>query len=82
MAPAVAEVVFTTNMTGYQEVYSDPSYQSQIVVMTTPHIGNVGTTPEDDEAKRLYCKGVVVREANRSASSFVSAQMMAVQIMA
>ena len=42
LLPAVAEVVFTTNMTGYQEVFTDPSYRGQIVVMTAPQIGNYG----------------------------------------
>ncbi|MFO0092756.1 MAG: carbamoyl-phosphate synthase domain-containing protein, partial [Gemmatimonadaceae bacterium] len=41
-SPTVAEVVFTTNMTGYQEVFTDPSYRGQIVVMTAPQIGNYG----------------------------------------
>ena len=46
-APAVAEVVFTTNMSGYQEVFTDPSYRGQIVVMTAPMIGNYGVNGED-----------------------------------
>ncbi|MFL5632324.1 MAG: carbamoyl-phosphate synthase domain-containing protein, partial [Gemmatimonadaceae bacterium] len=48
--PAVAEVVFTTNMTGYQEVFTDPSYRGQIVVMTAPQIGNYGINAEDPES--------------------------------
>jgi carbamoyl-phosphate synthase small subunit len=50
--PTVAEVVFTTNMTGYQEVFTDPSYRGQIVVMTTPLIGNYGVNTEDPESAR------------------------------
>lgn len=42
---AVGEVVFNTSMTGYQEILTDPSYSRQIVTLTYPHIGNVGTTP-------------------------------------
>ncbi len=49
---AVAEVVFTTNMSGYQEVFTDPSYRSQIVVMTSPMIGNYGVNAEDPESTR------------------------------
>ncbi|HEX9563618.1 MAG TPA: carbamoyl-phosphate synthase domain-containing protein, partial [Gemmatimonadaceae bacterium] len=45
----VAEVVFTTNMTGYQEVFTDPSYRGQIVVMTAPMIGNYGVNDDDPE---------------------------------
>jgi carbamoyl-phosphate synthase small subunit len=60
--PTVAEVVFTTNMTGYQEVFSDPSYRGQIVVMTAPMIGNYGVNAEDPESARPQVAGVVVRE--------------------
>jgi carbamoyl-phosphate synthase small subunit len=60
--PTVAEVVFTTNMTGYQEVYTDPSYQGQIVVMTTPHIGNYGINADDPESAKPQVAGTVVRE--------------------
>ena len=49
---AVAEVVFTTNMSGYQEVFTDPSYQGQIVVMTAPMIGNYGVNESDPESAR------------------------------
>ena len=58
----VAEVVFTTNMTGYQEVFTDPSYRGQIVVMTTPMIGNYGVNQEDPESAAPQVAGVVVRE--------------------
>ena len=46
------EVVFNTSMTGYQEILTDPSYARQIVTLTYPHIGNVGTNLEDEEASR------------------------------
>ena len=58
----VAEVVFTTNMTGYQEVFTDPSYRGQIVVMTAPMIGNYGVNQEDHESAAPQVAGVVVRE--------------------
>jgi carbamoyl-phosphate synthase small subunit len=70
IAPAVAEVVFTTNMTGYQEVYTDPSYQGQIVVMTAPMIGNYGVNAEDPESGSPQVAGVVLRELSRSYSNW------------
>jgi carbamoyl-phosphate synthase small subunit len=59
---AVGEVVFNTSMFGYQEILTDPSYVGQIVTMAYPHIGNVGTNPEDDESVRPHAVGMVVRE--------------------
>ena len=69
-APAVAEVVFTTNMTGYQEVFTDPSYRGQLVVMTAPMIGNYGINAEDPESARPQVSGVVVRELSESYSNW------------
>lgn len=66
----VAEVVFTTNMTGYQETFSDPSYRGQIVVMTAPMIGNYGINMEDPESARPQVAGVVVRELSRTFSNW------------
>jgi carbamoyl-phosphate synthase small subunit len=68
--PAVAEVVFTTNMTGYQEVFTDPSYRGQIVVMTAPQIGNYGINAEDPESAAPQVAGVVVRELSESYSNW------------
>ena len=68
--PAVAEVVFTTNMTGYQEVFTDPSYRGQIVVMTTPQIGNYGVNAEDPESSAPQVAGVVVRELSLTYSNW------------
>jgi len=68
--PAVAEVVFTTNMTGYQEVFTDPSYRGQIVVMTAPQIGNYGINAEDPESAAPQVAGVVVRELSQSFSNW------------
>jgi carbamoyl-phosphate synthase small subunit len=65
-----AEVVFTTNMTGYQEVFSDPSYRGQIVVMTAPQIGNYGVNLEDPESARAQVAGVVVRELSATYSNW------------
>ena len=69
-APAFGEVVFTTNLTGYQETFTDPSYLGQIVVMTAPMIGNYGVTPLDDESGRPQVSGVVVRELSRHWSNW------------
>ncbi|SEN95647.1 glutamine-hydrolyzing carbamoyl-phosphate synthase small subunit [Palleronia pelagia] len=56
-----AELCFNTAMTGYQEIMTDPSYAGQIVTFTFPHIGNTGTTPEDDEAMQPHAAGMVVK---------------------
>jgi carbamoyl-phosphate synthase small subunit len=68
--PTVAEVVFTTNMTGYQEVFTDPSYDGQIVVMTATQIGNYGINTEDPESSKPYVAGVVVRELSNKYSNW------------
>jgi carbamoyl-phosphate synthase small subunit len=68
--PAVAEVVFTTNLTGYQEVFTDPSYRGQIVVMTAPQIGNYGINSEDPESGAPQVAGVVVREMSATHSNW------------
>lgn len=68
--PAVAEVVFTTNMTGYQEVFTDPSYRGQIVVMTSPQIGNYGVNAEDPESAAPQVAGVVVRDLSQTYSNW------------
>lgn len=59
---SVGEVVFNTSLTGYQEILSDPSYARQIVTLTYPHIGNVGTTREDDESDKVFASGLVIRD--------------------
>jgi carbamoyl-phosphate synthase small subunit len=61
----VGEAVFATGMTGYQETLTDPSYARQIVVMTAPHIGNTGVNQEDDESRRMWVAGFVVRDPAR-----------------
>jgi carbamoyl-phosphate synthase small subunit len=65
-----AEVVFTTNLSGYQEVFTDPSFAGQIVVMTAPMIGNYGINEEDLESAHPQVKGVVVRELSRETSNW------------
>jgi carbamoyl-phosphate synthase small subunit len=68
------EVVFNTSMTGYQEIITDPSYHGQIMVMTAPHIGNVGTNPDDDESDQAWVAGFVVRDLSPLASNYRSRQ--------
>ena len=64
------EVVFTTNLSGYQEVFTDPSYAGQIVNMTAPMIGNYGVNDEDLESARPMVAGIVVRELSKRASNW------------
>ena len=66
----VAEVVFSTNMTGYQEMFTDPSFGGQIVVMTAPQIGNYGINGDDPESAHPQIAGVVVRELSRTFSNW------------
>ncbi|MCB9591496.1 MAG: glutamine-hydrolyzing carbamoyl-phosphate synthase small subunit [Sandaracinaceae bacterium] len=68
----VGEAVFTTGMTGYQEVLTDPSFCHQVVCMTAPQMGNTGTTPEDDEGPRPHLAGFVVHELSPIASNWRS----------
>jgi len=74
-AECYGEVVFNTSITGYQEIFTDPSYAGQIVVLTNPEIGNYGTNPEDIEANRPYIEGLVVREFSRVASNWRSQEV-------
>jgi carbamoyl-phosphate synthase small subunit len=71
---AVGEVCFNTAMTGYQEVMTDPSYAGQIINFTFPHIGNVGTNPEDVEATNPHALGAIVRQDVTDPSNFRSTQ--------
>jgi carbamoyl-phosphate synthase small subunit len=71
----VGEVVFNTSLTGYQEIFTDPSYAGQIVVLTNPHIGNYGTSPSDAESARPYIEGLVVREFSPVASNWRSTEV-------
>ena len=66
------EVVFNTALTGYQEVFTDPSYSGQIVILTNPQIGNYGTSSADNEANGPYIEGLVVREFSPIASNWRS----------
>ncbi|MDH5786493.1 MAG: glutamine-hydrolyzing carbamoyl-phosphate synthase small subunit [Chromatiales bacterium] len=68
----VGEVVFNTALTGYQEILTDPSYARQIVTLTYPHIGNVGTNDEDEESSDIVASGLVIRDLPLLASSWRS----------
>ena len=64
------EAVFNTGMTGYQETLTDPSYCRQIVAMTAPHIGNTGMNDEDNESRRIWVSGFVIRDPSPVASNW------------
>ncbi|PSM40132.1 carbamoyl phosphate synthase small subunit [Streptomyces dioscori] len=66
------EAVFSTGMTGYQETLTDPSYHRQVVVMTSPHIGNTGINDEDMESRKIWVSGYVVRDPARVPSNWRS----------
>ena len=68
------EVVFNTSLTGYQEVFSDPSYSGQIVCLTYPHIGNVGANLDDQESQRPFIEALIVREFSSLASNWRSTE--------
>jgi carbamoyl-phosphate synthase small subunit len=69
------EVVFNTSLTGYQEIFTDPSYAGQIVVLTNPQIGNYGTNLADNEANKPYIEGLVTREFSPVSSNWRSQQV-------
>jgi carbamoyl-phosphate synthase small subunit len=66
--------VFNTSITGYQEIFTDPSYAGQIVVLTNPQIGNYGANPDDPESRRPFIEGLVVRDFSPVASNWRSRQ--------
>lgn len=74
-AECSGEVVFNTSLTGYQEIFTDPSYAGQIVVLTNPHIGNYGTTPSDAESRQPFIEGLVTREFSTLSSNWRSTQV-------
>ncbi|MEP7368360.1 MAG: glutamine-hydrolyzing carbamoyl-phosphate synthase small subunit [Dermatophilaceae bacterium] len=69
---SVGEAVFSTGMSGYQETLTDPSYHRQVVIMTAPHIGNTGINDEDNESRRIWVAGYVVRDPALRPSSWRS----------
>lgn len=69
---ALGEVVFNTAITGYQEILTDPSYCCQLVTLTYPHIGNVGTNSDDMESSQVFAAGLVIRDLSSVVSSWRS----------
>ena len=70
------EAVFSTGMTGYQETLTDPSYHRQVVVMTSPHVGNTGINDDDPESRRIWVSGYVVRDPARVPSNWRSVRSL------
>lgn len=66
------ELVFSTGMSGYQELLTDPSYHRQVVLTTAPHVGNTGWNDEDDESSRIWAAGLVVRDPSPRPSNWRS----------
>jgi carbamoyl-phosphate synthase small subunit len=73
----IGEVVFNTSMTGYQEILTDPSYSSQIVTLTYPHIGNTGVNAEDVESDKIHAAGLIIKDLPLLVSNFRSEQTLA-----
>jgi len=71
---AIGEVVFNTSMTGYQEILTDPSYQSQLVAMTYPQIGNTGVNPADVESRQPFVRGLIVKDYTARPSNWRASQ--------
>jgi len=78
----VGEAVFSTGMSGYQETLTDPSYHRQVVVMTAPHIGNTGLNDEDNESRRIWVAGYVVRDPAVRPSSWRSRRSLEDELVA
>ncbi|MEN9955971.1 MAG: hypothetical protein RLY34_778 [Actinomycetota bacterium] len=76
----LGEVVFATGMTGYQETLTDPSYAGQIVVQTAPHIGNTGVNARDEESRKVWVEGYVVRDPSRIVSNFRAEKSLAEEL--
>lgn len=72
----LGEVVFNTSMTGYQEILTDPSYSSQIVTLTYPHIGNTGVNSEDVESDKIHAAGLIIKDLPQLVSNFRSEQSL------
>lgn len=73
---AIGEVVFNTSMTGYQEILTDPSYSRQLVTLTYPHIGNVGTNSSDEESGAVHAQGLIIRDLPIIASNYRSQETL------
>lgn len=67
---ATGELVFNTSLYGYQEILTDPSYAGQVITLTTPEVGNYGTNDGDMESKKVYARGLVVRQLSKIYSNW------------
>ncbi len=67
---STGELVFNTSLYGYQEILTDPSYAGQVITLTNPEIGNYGTNDQDMESKRIYARGLVIRNLSGRVSSW------------
>ena len=76
LGETIGEVCFNTGMTGYQEILTDPSYCSQIVTMTSPHIGNYGINKEDVESNKIQVSGFVIKEESIVPSNWRSTRSL------
>ncbi|MBW5802780.1 glutamine-hydrolyzing carbamoyl-phosphate synthase small subunit [Coxiella endosymbiont of Ornithodoros amblus] len=72
----VGEVIFNTTLTGYQEILMDPSYVEQIITFTYPHIGNVGVNMDDQESRRIWAAGLIIRELSPIVSNWRAQQAL------
>lgn len=72
----VGEVIFNTTLTGYQEILTDPSYAEQIITFTYPHIGNVGVNMDDQESRRIWAAGLIIRELSPIVSNWRAQQAL------
>ncbi|WP_343192278.1 glutamine-hydrolyzing carbamoyl-phosphate synthase small subunit [Buchnera aphidicola] len=72
----VGEVVFNTSMTGYQEILTDPSYAHQIITLTYPHIGNVGTNNFDNESNKIHAHGLIIKDMSIIPSNYRCTQKL------
>lgn len=73
---SIGEVVFNTSITGYQEILTDPSYYKQIVTLTHPHIGNVGTNSEDEESAKAFVSGLIIRDLPLAMSNWRASETL------
>ncbi|QJC36072.1 glutamine-hydrolyzing carbamoyl-phosphate synthase small subunit [Enterobacteriaceae endosymbiont of Donacia cincticornis] len=70
----IGEIIFNTAITGYQEILTDPSYYKQIIILTYPHIGNVGTNIYDNESSKIYAKGLIINNLSKISSNYRSTE--------
>ncbi|WP_425482520.1 glutamine-hydrolyzing carbamoyl-phosphate synthase small subunit [Enterobacteriaceae endosymbiont of Donacia crassipes] len=72
----IGETIFNTAITGYQEIITDPSYYKQIIILTYPHIGNVGTNIDDNESSKIYAKGLIIHNLSKIPSNYRSTEKL------